>query len=93
MEMVSLPTNDSDGNADEVVIVYNAAMVTLSSTPHVLSSPDEDVSTSSSELYHSQSFPCYPDAFDMHLQTTTSTDTRTQQYAYHIPIRSVTNFF
>ncbi|KAK1745428.1 hypothetical protein QTG54_003352 [Skeletonema marinoi] len=93
MEMVSLPTNDIDGNADEVVIVYNAAMVTLSSTPHVLSSPDEDVSTSSSELYHTQSFPCYPDEFDMHLQTTTSTDTRTQQYAYHIPIRSVTNFF
>lgn len=90
MEMTSVPTNESDGNANDV-IVYNAAMVTLASTPHALTSPEEDIS--SSELYHKQSFPCYPDEFDMHLQTTTSTDIQTQHHAYHIPIRSVTNFF
>ena len=80
MEMVST----SDDNADDV-IVYNAARVTVASTPHVYTSPDEDISPS--ELYHKQSFPCYPDEFDMHI------DTQTQQHAYHIPIRSVSNFF
>ena len=85
MEMVSVPNNDSDDNADDDVIVYNAARVTLASTPHVFTSPDENIS--SSELYHKQPFPCYPDEFDMHL------DAQTQQHAYHIPIRSASNFF
>lgn len=90
MEMTSVPTHDIDGNANDV-IVYNAAIVTLSSTPHLSTSPNEEVS--SSELYHKQSFPCYPDEFDMHIQTTTSTEAQTQHHAYHIPIRSVSNFF
>lgn len=95
MEMVSVPTIDSDDGNNADVIVYNAATVTLASTPHPVTSLDEDIiSSSSSELYHKQSFPCYPDEFDMHLQQTTSIDNQThQQHAYHIPIRSVTNFF
>lgn len=80
MEMVST----SDGNADDV-IVYNAATVTVASIPYASKSTDEDISPS--ELYHKQSFPCYPDEFDTHI------DTQTQQRAYHIPIRSVSNFF
>lgn len=81
MEMLSA----SDGNADDDVIVYNAARVTVASTPHEFTSSDEDISPS--ELYHKQSFSCYPDEFDTHI------DTQTQQRAYHIPIRSASNFF
>ena len=89
MEMVSVPTNDSDRNAhDDDEIVYNSARVTIASTPHdIVLSPDIEGSTSAEIYDHAQSFPCYPDECDMHL------DTQTQQHVYHIPIRSVSNFF
>ena len=88
MEMVSVSTNDSDDNVHDDEIVYNSARVTIASTPHdVVPSPDIEDSTSSELYYHTQSFPCYPDECDMHL------DTQTQQHVYHIPIRSVSNFF
>ena len=93
-EVWQMELRSTDGEAD--VIVYNAATVTLASTPHPVTSPDVDISSSSSSsgLYHKQSFPCYPDEFDTHLQQTTNADNQTiQQHAYHIPMRSVTNFF
>ena len=89
MEMTSVPTDD-DGNAD--VVVYNSATVTFASTPLAYISPLEEQMISSSEMYHKQSFSCYPDEFDIHSQATDS-GAQTQQYAYHIPIRSASNFF
>lgn len=88
MEMVSVPSD-----VDKKVLIYNAATVTLTLTPcHSIISPDED--TSSEELCsYKQSFPCYPDEFDIHLQTTTTEERQAQYSAHHIPIRSVTNFF